>query len=104
MAGKHDVYVYKAGRTYKARPAMWAGRAGKTFRIRNVTDVTLKIDLPHGLTKHTKPVTITPNKSKTFRIGGHADGLYSYHIEVVRRGLRNEVVRGESDPEMIIDP
>ncbi len=102
MAGKHDVWVFKDGVTYKVRPAVAFGDAGRPFKVRNLTDNTLNVKFPKGPMVE-KSGTIEPRKSETFRVAHDADGLYHYEVEVVRRGLNKKAV-GESGPEIIIDP
>ncbi len=104
MPGRHDVYVFDVGRSYKVRPAMCPMIAGKRFSVRNLTNETLTLEFPRGLMRLATPGTIAPHRSKSFHIDKHANGLYRYQITVVRKGSRHQKARGESDPEMIVDP
>jgi hypothetical protein len=103
MAGKHDVYVFLDGQTFKARPALAAGVANKPFKFRNLTDSTLVVEFPDGLMDKPEP-NIGPKKSKTYHVGSKADGLYEYSIKAVLKGKRKKKVRGESGPRIVIDP
>ncbi len=103
MAGKHDAYVFNAGRTFKVRPALSAGTAGKPFSIRNLTDHTVDLDFPDGLMKREARTSIPAHRSRTFHIDRKADGFYRYQVDIVRQGSTTKA-RGESDPAMIVDP
>ena len=103
MAGKHDVYVYQDG-TYKVRPAVSFGSAGKAFSFRNLTNQLVNLTFPAGLMKEGTTQSIPAQTSTDFHILSTADGFYAYQVSVSLKGKKRRKAYGESDPGMIIDP
>ena len=102
MAGKHDSYVFKDGLKYKVRPAVAFGEPGKFFKMRNLTNETLKVKFPADLMEEPTG-EIPPRERKKFRVREDADGLYEYEVRIVRKGI-DKLAQGESGPFIIIDP
>ena len=104
MAGKHDVYVYQDPNsgTFKVRPAVSFGSAGKKFSFRNLTEFTVNLTFPDGLMNEGTNLPIPATESADFHILVDADGFYAYQVGVAVDGDEWEAI-GESDPSMIVD-
>jgi hypothetical protein len=95
-----DVLIFKAGTTYRVRPAYLVTTTGRKIVFRNLTDAPVRLFFPARDAFSKTELSIERSGTNDVDVTGNVAGLYPYAAYSEEAG---DFVVGESSPGIIIE-